>query len=196
MEAETQKKLRMGVMILAAVLLIIAAIIALKNRAAAPAAPSPVAPTQTATTTPNIGPVTPATPIPAGSIPKDSSDAMLQRTTGDFVARFGTYSTDAENANLKQLLSRMGPHLLAWAQARLTQAPTVAAVFSGVTTHAISIKITAQTATTATLEVGAQRLYHGGTAGDHTTYEIATVAAVKVNSIWLVDAVTWKEYKP
>jgi hypothetical protein len=200
MEESTHKKIRFVVVGIAALLFVTAGVLAVRNRyrtapvqapvenESAPASPveQEAAPEKTET---------PAPPIPAGSIPKDSADAQMKRTIADFVARFGTYSTDAENANLKQLLGRMGPTLKAWANNRIDQPTKNTAAYKGITTRTISTKIISQNATTAVLEIGTQRTYRD-TSSSHTTYEIATATLVKSEQNWLVDMVTWKEYKP
>lgn len=200
MDFDTTRKIRITIIAVAIILFVVAGIFAIKKfmssesdqvqtETAQPAATEELTPSTDVVAAP-----APAKPIPAGSVPKDSTDAQLKRTTMDFVARFGTYSTDAENANLKQLLSRMGPQLKAWAEARLVKTPQISA-FQGVTTQAISGKIISQTGLNATLEVGVQRTYRDA-AGTKTAYEIATVSTVKSGDDWLVNAVTWKEFNP
>jgi len=122
-------------------------------------------------------------------LPEDSKEAQLKRFCLDFVARFGTYSTDGESMNLVQLMPLLSGDLKVWAQGRLT--PTTAAgAFSGVTTKALSAKILSQSTTDARVVVSTQRTYVDES-GSRVVYEEATLSLVG-GAPWQVGAVSWK----
>lgn len=191
MDVITSQKIRTGAIIVAIILLVVAGVLMWRKKSTQKTIETPVTEAPTTSSTQ----AKPTQPIPSGAIPSDSLEAVLKRTTMDFVARFGTYSTDAENSNLKQLTARMGPTLRTWAENRMVQPPATGA-FSGVTTRAISAKIITKTESAVTIEVGTQRTWRDEKGVTKTTYEIATANEIKIGTDWLVDSVSWKEYKP
>lgn len=121
--------------------------------------------------------------------PQDTKDAQLKRFCIDFVARFGTYSTDGASMNLVQLMPLMSGELKAWADGRLAS-QVVSEKFSGVTTKALSAKVESQSATAAVVEVSTQRSYIEGV-DTRIAYEDATVTLTYASG-WRVTSVTWK----
>lgn len=121
---------------------------------------------------------------------QDTQEAQLRRIAMDFVARFGTYSSDGNSENLKQLLPAMTPSLRAWAQARIAEKPVAPTQFQGVTTRALSAKVLSQAGIDASVQVSTQRQT---TTGSETavTYVKAMVSAVKSDGTWIVDSVSW-----
>lgn len=126
--------------------------------------------------------------------PDDSEDAQLKRFAIDFVARFGTYSTDAPNGNLTELLSLMGPTLKKWSMDRLSQPPQVYIQYQGVTTKSLSAQIDSQNSGAAKVIVKTQRMKTDAS-GERVVYEVAMVDLVKSGGEWLVDNVDWSEIK-
>ena len=122
--------------------------------------------------------------------PPDSKDAQLRRFCGDFIARFGTYSTDGGGLNLQQVLPLMTGDLKAWAEGQAAVSARVEK-FSGVVTKALAVKIISQTATDAIVKVGTQRIYTEGD-GLHTKLEDATMKLVHDATGWRVSGVTWE----
>lgn len=122
-------------------------------------------------------------------LPEDSKEAQLKRFCLDFVARFGTYSTDGESMNLVQLMPLLSGDLKVWAQARLSPQSKTSA-FSGVTTKALSAKVVSQTTRDASVVVSSQRTYVDET-GTRVVYEEATLSLVNSGG-WQVNAVSWK----
>ncbi|OGH63428.1 MAG: hypothetical protein A2848_02615 [Candidatus Magasanikbacteria bacterium RIFCSPHIGHO2_01_FULL_50_8] len=122
--------------------------------------------------------------------PEDSKEAQLKRVSIDFAARFGTYSSDAQAENLKQLLPQLSGDLKQWAEKNIAAAVTVSAdSFTAVTTVALSAKIISQSTSKAMVEVSTQRTYVNGTDA-RVVYETATLSLVKSGS-WQVESVTW-----
>lgn len=124
-------------------------------------------------------------------LPTDSKEAQLKRFCIDFVARYGTYSSDARSMNLQQLMPLMTGDLKVWAEARLAD-KVVTQTFSGVVTKAVAAKIISQSNTAAVVTVGTQRTYTEGTAS-HVTYEDATLSLVNSGTAgWRVESVKWQ----
>lgn len=127
----------------------------------------------------------------ASSPPADSLEAQIKRTAIDFVSRFGTFSTDAPNANIIQLRPAMGPKLGSWADARIQKPPVAYVKFESVTTKALAAQIISKTAERAELKVSTQRIFSNKTPA--VQYQTADVSLVLSKGVWLVDAVTWNE---
>lgn len=131
----------------------------------------------------------PAQPAVQQNPPTDSKDAQLRRFCIDFVARFGTYSSDGKSENLKQLLPSMSGSLKTWAQGVVTSATASSEKFSGVTTKALSAKIISQSGGSAIVEVSTQRTFVEG-GETRISYETATVSLTS-SGTWYVDSVKW-----
>lgn len=119
----------------------------------------------------------------------DSKEAQLKRFCVDFVARFGTYSTDGASMNLVQLMPLMSGELKMWADGRIAQ-KTVVEKFSGVVTKALAVKIISQSSTAATTEVSTQRTYTENNQ-QRVVYEDATLT-LSNDGGWRVESVSWK----
>jgi hypothetical protein len=119
----------------------------------------------------------------------DTKEAQLKRFCIDFLARFGTYSTDGASMNLVQLMPLMTGELKVWAEGRLEQ-KSVAEKFSGVVTKALAAKIVSQSSSAAIVEVSSQRTYTENNQ-QRVTYEDATLTLVNDGG-WRVESVSWK----
>ena len=118
----------------------------------------------------------------------DSKEAQLKRFCIDFIARFGTYSTDGNAMNLTQLMPLMSGDLKVWAEGRLAN-KTVSEKFSGVVTKALAAKIISQSANAAVVQVSTQRTYTENNE-QRVVYEDATVT-LNNTSGWRAESVTW-----
>lgn len=146
-------------------------------------APAPAASTADATE--------PTIAAPEQQPPEDSKDAQLKRFALDFAARFGTYSSDAQAENLKQLMPLMSGELQTWAEKILASpASARAEKFTSVTSAALSAQIISQTSAHAVVEVSTQRSYVEGSE-QRLAYEIATLSLAK-SGTWKVESVGWK----
>lgn len=119
----------------------------------------------------------------------DSKEAQLKRFCIDFVARFGTYSTDGNSMNLAQLMPLMSGELKTWAEGRLANKSGVEK-FSGVVTKALTAKIISQTGSLAVVQVGTQRTY----TEDNEQRVVYEDAELTLNNTagWRVESVVWK----
>lgn len=192
MEEQTKKMIMLVIAALAVVALVFGIIFYFRGSTTdeAPALQEQAAvPVQQETSEPAPVVEEPIQPVVQQNPPSDSKDAQLKRFCIDFVARFGTYSTDAQSENLKQLLPSMSGTLKTWAQGIIASATVGAEKFSGVTTKALSAKIISQSGGSAVVEVSTQRTFTEGNA-TRVTYETATVSLTN-NGSWYVESVKW-----
>lgn len=123
----------------------------------------------------------------------DSPTAQLQRQVMEFVARFGTFSTDFPNENLRELLPQMGSDLKAWATARLNAQPTFVQ-YQGITTKALSVDVKQKNGNVSEMEVSTQRAVTDA-AGTRLRYETAVVTVSGTAQNWTVDKIVFTEKK-
>ncbi len=178
--------------IVAAVVIIIAGAagwyLATRSNTPGPAAPS-VNTNDTAGPTPiQPGPAKPATASP-------SADRALQVASMTFAERFGTFSSDAPYENLTYLSSLVTP---SYAQSLTSQIKTAAAVaaggFYGVTTRALSAKITSASGTAATVTVATQRQETFSRQGTpRLTYQSLDLTLDRSSGTWLVAGARWEK---
>lgn len=187
MEEQTKRMALLSVAALAVVGLVFAAIFYFTSRKSAVLTPTaPAAENQA----PAVVPVEKVEPLQKLSAPvSDSKEAQLKRFCIDFIARFGTYSTDGNSANLTQLMPLMSGELKIWAEGRLAN-KTAPEKFSGVMTKALAAKIISQSATAAVVQVSTQRTYTEDNQ-QRVAYEDATITLTN-GSGWHVESVTWK----
>lgn len=108
-----------------------------------------------------------------------------------FVERFGSYSSEANRANIDDVLSLATPAFQAELQATKSSS-AVAGEYYGVSTRVLSATVTENTETTATINVMTQRAETVGAADEAVRYQDVTVQMEKVNDTWKVRAITWK----
>ncbi|MCX6781020.1 MAG: hypothetical protein NT003_02810 [Candidatus Magasanikbacteria bacterium] len=137
MDESVKQKIKIGIAIAAGAVIIVGGIV-YWWRIKHPAAQTPAT---TEVTAPKKGTVEPAAGVSTGTTqtkvsettpPTDSKEAQLKRWALDFVARFGTYSTDGQSANLQQLLPLMSGDLKVWAQTHLSSPTKLGQAFSAV----------------------------------------------------------------
>jgi len=187
MEEQTKRMALLSVAALVVVGLVFAAIFYFTSRKSALLTPTaPTAENQA----PAAVPVEKVEPLQKLSAPvSDSKEAQLKRFCIDFVARFGTYSTDGNSANLTQLMPLLSGELKTWAEGRLANR-TAPDKFSGVVTKALAAKIISQSASAAVVQVSTQRTYTENEQ-QRVAYEDATVTLSNTAG-WHAEAVTWK----
>lgn len=121
----------------------------------------------------------------------DTPDLQLKRVTMDFVARFGTFSTDGKGENLKLLLPAMNVALRNWAEKQIA-IPPVYVQFQSYTTRALSAQIVSNGGGSAHVRVSAQRAIKNGSVAKPTlVYDKADVTLEKDGDTWLVNEVVW-----
>lgn len=196
MEWDTKAKIRVGVIVLVVILFSVAGIVRLLNSSDSISSGERAVTHPAQATEVVIGDAkaeqvpTPEPPPQPDSAVQDNASAQLKRFALDFASRFGTFSTDAPNENIKQLLPRMTGELETWARARLKEAPVFVQA-QRVTTRALSSKIMSETAVGAQVTVQAQRVYRDAQ-GERVTYETAQLLVRKSNLGYLVERLQWK----
>ena len=161
-------------------------------------------PTQKATPTPKPTPVaedtTPEETTPPEPTREERAEAerasvsSIRTLSETFAERYGSYSAEANFANLTDVLVLMTPSFAAETQAFIDTAeqPTD---YYGVTTRVVSTKVLSQdeAAGTATVEVSTQREEAIGSAQNLTvSYETLTLELVYLEGSWLVDSAEWE----
>ena len=107
-----------------------------------------------------------------------------------YVARFGSWSTDNQGANLNELLplstNKMQNYLKNIDLNFETQE------FSGTTTKSLSAEILDIVEDSADVLVNTQKIVTNGNSEEEVFYQEAEVKLVKLSDVWLVDQVIWK----
>ena len=106
-----------------------------------------------------------------------------------FVERYGTYSSDNNFQNIKEVEALVTPALWSKISAPMN-AKTSTASFVGVTTKVISLELTAWSDTAATVELKTTRIEEKNGAVS-TRYQNAIVQMVKTGGVWLADKLVW-----
>lgn len=139
-------------------------------------------------------PASTGTPIPAGLPAKTASPLEAEKNgvvqlAKVFVERYGTYSSDNNFQNIKEVESLVTRSL--WSKiSEPMNSKTTTQGFVGVTTKAISMDLASWSDSKATVEVKTTRTEERN--GVMTTkYQNATAGLVKQNSFWLVDSFVW-----
>lgn len=125
---------------------------------------------------------------------QESEQVILEKTALAFAARFGSYSSDSNYSNIRDLQSSMTESMSAWADKYITQQKAKAAAgYFGVTTRALGIKSSEISADTATIIVATQRRE---TTSDVNNYKVYNkdlrLVFKKLSDVWLVDAAYWQ----
>jgi len=163
-----------------------------KNKAAGP---QTVAPTDTtANGQPGGQTATTGTQIPAGLparivSPLEAEKNGVVQLAKVFVERYGTYSTDNNFQNIKEVEAFVTPALWSKISAPINSKTTTQS-FVGVTTKVISMELASWSGTKAVVELKTTRTEEKD--GKVTTrQQNATVEMVKSNDLWLVDKLVW-----
>lgn len=131
------------------------------------------------------------TNIPA---PVSSSAITLSAEAKLFIERYGSFSSQANDANLKDVLPLMTDALAGKTEAIINQTKTPSATFYGVSVRTVTVNVNAvdDTAGTAMVTVGAQLQETKGNAAPIVRYQTAVLTFKKIGADWKVDSVTWK----
>lgn len=108
-----------------------------------------------------------------------------------FIERYGTYSTDNNFQNIKEVSTLVTDSL--WSKLKLLIEPKAASStdgFVGVTTKAISATLSSWSDSKATVDIKVMRTEEKKGVVS-TRYQNVSLDLVKTNSLWLVDKVTW-----
>lgn len=110
-----------------------------------------------------------------------------------FAERYGSYSSESDFANARDLLPLMSAAFVARTLASMETAVPSSGYY-GVTTRFLSVKVTAQNdaAGTASAEVQTQREEASGSVQDvQVRYQVLQLVFVKEQSVWKVDDAVW-----
>lgn len=192
MEEVTMKRLKIAGVVLLLAIVIGGIVFILVRRSKGAGEDTTAAPTEN-TPTAVVEGETPRLPAPTvqQTPPTDSVEQQIRRFALDFTARFGTYSSDGQSANLKQLMPLLTGELKTWAQGIVANSAAARpSSFTGVTSKALAAKIISQGSGSAVVEVSTQRVFTEGTK-TRVGYEIATLQLTQSGSSWLVSSVKW-----
>lgn len=117
----------------------------------------------------------------------------VQTTVKTFVERYGSFSTEANFANLRDVLPLMTGELEAATRATLAN-PPAATEYYGVTTKVVAVNVKAmdETALTATVTISTQREEAKGSPQNISVkYQSITLTLRKVSGEWKVSGATW-----
>lgn len=111
----------------------------------------------------------------------------------DFSERYGSYSSQGDYQNLRDLLPQMTVRMQRATEALITSTPLDTSSYSGFTTRALRADVVESDETNMTFSVETQRTetstaYPEG----RTFYQTAELTLVKSDLKWLVDSFTWK----
>lgn len=163
-----------------------------KNKTA-PAPESGAAPAGQTAGLPAPAPASIATSIPEGlpaktATPLEAEKNGVQQLAKVFVERYGTYSSDNNSQNIKDVQSLVTPALWSKLSGKITT--TSAGSFFGITTKVIGMDLTSWSDSKAMVELKIVRTEEKN--GKFTTYyQNADVEMVKQNGEWLADKLTW-----
>ncbi len=178
------------VAVLVVILVVVAAVLlALFWHPGAKKASSPPAHAPSASA-PATAPVAPAASAPAAAPP---ASAAVQVVGKLFAERYGSYSTEADYANLTDVLPLMTDAFAA--RTRLViQSSKPASSYYGVTTRAVSTTMDAldDKAGTAKITISTQRQETVGTGTPTVKYQNLVLTMLKVGGDWKVDSATWQ----
>lgn len=184
------------VSILALLILGISIFLVVKNKNKT-AEPQAVAPTDNTVVNGNgqpngqvlVGAQTP-TGLPAKiATPLEAQKNGVEQLAKVFVERYGTYSSDNDFQNIKDVETLVTKSLWSKISAPIT-AKTSSQSFVGITTKVISMNLTKWSDAKATVELKTTRAEEKN--GMVTTrYQNALVEMVKQNTVWLIDKISW-----
>ena len=145
----------------------------------------------------NNGQVAVGTSVPEGLpakvvSPLEAEKNGAQQLAKVFVERYGTYSSDNNFQNIKEVQTLVTESLWSKISAPITAKTTTSANqnFTGMTTKVISMDLTSWSDAKATVELKTSRIEEKN--GVVTTrYQNAIVEMVKLNGVWLVNKLLW-----
>ncbi len=143
------------------------------------------------------------TPTAVEAVPGDQVPATTQITTPfataeatarSFVERWGSFSTESDFQNVRDLYSVMTSTMKTWADSyvRDQRKIQVPGDFFGVSTRVMKTEVTKDTGDAAKVLVTAQRVETKGSMAPRSYYQTMEVSLVKNGSGYLVDGAWWK----
>lgn len=127
--------------------------------------------------------------VPKKFTPEQMNDQGLKQLAKVFVERYGTYSSDNNFLNLKEVKDLVTPGL--WSSIKPTDSKRTGE-FVGVTTEAFYAEIVKKSATDATINVQTIRNQTKNNKLS-TLQQVAVVRMLKQGDAWLVDKVVWEK---
>ncbi|HSR89613.1 MAG TPA: hypothetical protein VLK22_04475 [Candidatus Udaeobacter sp.] len=134
---------------------------------------------------------------PAGvSIKKPTSIEVeknaVEQLAKVFIERYGTFSTDNNFQNIKDVSTLVTQSLWSKISASISSKPATGSAqsFDGVTTKVINADLTAWSDSKASVELKLTRTEEKN-GSVSTRYQNVSLELVKTDSLWLVDKVTW-----
>lgn len=193
MERKTKIEIALAI---AVVIVFVALIVMWRNRTMPVAVVVPTTQQQTIPSskdTPVTGSDTPGTTTPVAPVVVETSAGTVART---FVERLGSYSSEADAENLKDLLPMATANFQATLQNTIQSVQaSQASGYYGISTLVITApKTVSATATQTVLTMTTQREETKGSPRVTTVkYQNITVTLVKSGTTWLVDGYSWKD---
>ncbi len=122
-----------------------------------------------------------------------ASSATLQAQAKLFAERYGSFSTEANYQNLKDLLPVMTATFAAQTETSIRTAPP-STEYYGVTTRVVSVKTDAldEAAGTASLTVSTQRQETKGNAAPTVKYQNLALTFQKIGTEWKISSAVWE----
>lgn len=156
------------------------------------------------TTPPNSNVAANPAAIPSGNVAKNVDTTVPTQTTTPFATaeatarsfteRWGSFSSESDFQNVRDLYAVMTTTMKTWADSyvRDQRKAQVAGSFFGVTTRAMKTEVTEDKGDTVKILVTAQRVETKGSIAPRSYYQTMEVSLVKNGSGYLVDGAWWK----
>ncbi len=122
-----------------------------------------------------------------------ASSATLQAQAKLFAERYGSFSTEAQYQNLKDLMPVMTDAFAAQTAASIKNMPPATAYY-GVTTRVVAVKTDAldEAGGSASMTIGTQRQETKGTDAPTVKYQNLALTFKKVGTEWKVSSAVWQ----
>jgi len=115
----------------------------------------------------------------------------LRQLAMSFAERYGSYSSDEQIQNLRDLEPLMTADLVAVVYDNIAEAP-VNGDFIGYSTKALSVKLIASDNSSAEMIVGVQRAQTVNNQVQNVFNDSLALTAVKIGAEWKIDSVRWQ----
>lgn len=127
-------------------------------------------------------------PRPAGPVHQNARVVAL-----DFTERYGSYSSQGDYQNIRDLFPQMTSRMRTRAAAVIASTPLDDSIYSGFTTRALRADTLDSSDTNITFSVEAQRTETSAADPQgRAFYQTAELTLTKSDLKWLVDSFTWK----
>ena len=119
------------------------------------------------------------------------------RTAQIFAERFGSFSTEADYQNLKDLFSMMTDSMRSWAKGVVNfgeqKNSETDIIYFGVSTKVLNTKVLERTDDKMIVMLKTQRSEKGGNKVPVVYYKDIKIELVKINEVWKVDKAYWQD---